>query len=90
MVSIQPCRLADPTDCQALVDLAVNTYGRVDVLFDLAAFSYFNWLEEIAGDEWDSARRDEVDLVFFLTRAAWPHLKASHGVVVNMEDASSR
>jgi NAD(P)-dependent dehydrogenase (short-subunit alcohol dehydrogenase family) len=23
------------------------------------------------------------DLVFFLTRAAWPHLKASHGVVVN-------
>jgi NAD(P)-dependent dehydrogenase (short-subunit alcohol dehydrogenase family) len=23
-------------------------------------------------------------LVFYLTRAAWPHLKASHGVVVNM------
>jgi NAD(P)-dependent dehydrogenase (short-subunit alcohol dehydrogenase family) len=84
MVSIQPCRLADPTDCQALVDLALNTYGRVDVLFNLAAFSYFNWLEDITGDEWDSARRDEVDLVFFLTRAAWPHLKVSHGVVVNM------
>ena len=29
-------------------------------------------------------RRDEVDLVFYLTRAAWPHLGASHGVVVNM------
>jgi NAD(P)-dependent dehydrogenase (short-subunit alcohol dehydrogenase family) len=28
-------------------------------------------------------RRDEVDLVFYLTRAAWPHLKASRGVVVN-------
>jgi NAD(P)-dependent dehydrogenase (short-subunit alcohol dehydrogenase family) len=24
-----------------------------------------------------------VDPVFYLTRAAWPHLKASHGVVVN-------
>jgi NAD(P)-dependent dehydrogenase (short-subunit alcohol dehydrogenase family) len=24
-----------------------------------------------------------VNLVFYLTRAAWPHLKASHGVVVN-------
>jgi NAD(P)-dependent dehydrogenase (short-subunit alcohol dehydrogenase family) len=24
-----------------------------------------------------------VDLVFYLTRAAWPHLKASHGVGVN-------
>jgi NAD(P)-dependent dehydrogenase (short-subunit alcohol dehydrogenase family) len=27
---------------------------------------------------------DEVDLVFYLTRAAWPQLKASRGVVVNM------
>jgi NAD(P)-dependent dehydrogenase (short-subunit alcohol dehydrogenase family) len=38
----------------------------------------------ISDDEWDAARRDEVDLVFYLTRAAWPHLKASHGVVLNM------
>ena len=28
----------------------------------------------------DRDRREEVDLVFFLTRAAWPHLKTSHGV----------
>jgi NAD(P)-dependent dehydrogenase (short-subunit alcohol dehydrogenase family) len=26
---------------------------------------------------------NELDLVFYLTRTAWPHLKASHGVVVN-------
>ena len=23
----------------------------------------------------EAARRDEVDLIFYLTRAAWPHLK---------------
>ncbi len=84
MVSMQPCRLSEPADCRALVELAVSTFGRVDVLFNLAAMSYFNWLEEITDDEWDHARRDEVDLVFYLTRAAWPHLKASRGVVVNM------
>jgi len=28
--------------------------------------------------------RDEVDLVLYLPRAAWPHLKVSHGVIVNM------
>jgi len=33
-------------------------------------------------------RREEVDLVFFLTRAAWPHLKASHGVIVNTASLS--
>ncbi len=84
MVSMQPCHLTGPADCQALVELALRTFGRVDVLFNLAAMSYFNWLEDISDEEWDRARRDEVDLVFYLTRAAWPHLRASRGVVVSM------
>ena len=84
MVSMQPCRLDDPSDCEALIELALGTYRRVDVLFNLAASSYFNWLEDVTDEEWDRARWGEVDLVFYLTRAAWPHLKASRGVVVNM------
>jgi len=83
MVSMQPCRLTKPADCQALVDFAVSTFGRIDVLFNNAAMAYFNWIEDISDDEWDRDRREEVDLVFYLTRAAWPHLKTSHGVVVN-------
>src|SRR3977135_290802 len=70
MVSMQPCRLTHPADCQALIELAFGTYGRVDVLFNLAAMQYFNWLEDITDEEWDRGRRDEVDLVFYLTRAA--------------------
>jgi NAD(P)-dependent dehydrogenase (short-subunit alcohol dehydrogenase family) len=84
MVSMQPCHLTDPADCQALVELALSTFDRVDVLFNLAAISYFNRFEDITDDEWDRARRGEVDLVFYLTRAAWPHLKVRGGVVVNM------
>jgi NAD(P)-dependent dehydrogenase (short-subunit alcohol dehydrogenase family) len=84
MASMHPCHLTDPAECRALVELALSRYGRVDVLVNIAATAYFNWLEDITEDEWDRARRDEVDLVFYLTRAAWPHLKASGGVVVNM------
>src|ERR1700686_4258307 len=83
MSSLQPCHLTQPSECQALVDFAVREYGRVDVLFNNAAMAYFNWLEDISDDEWNRDLREEVDLVFFLTRAAWPQLKASHGVVVN-------
>ena len=83
MVSLQPCQLSKPADCQALVDLAVRSFGRIDVLFNNAAMAHFNWLEDITDEEWDQNRRDEVDLVFYLTRAAWPNLKASRGVVVN-------
>jgi NAD(P)-dependent dehydrogenase (short-subunit alcohol dehydrogenase family) len=83
MVSMHPCDLTKPADCQALVELAIATHGRLDVLFNNAAMAYFNWLEDITDEEWDRSRREEVDLVFYLTRAAWPLLKASHGVVVN-------
>ena len=70
MVSMQPCDLTGPADCASLVDLAVGTFGRIDVLFNLAGASSFNWLEDITDEEWDRARRGEVDLFFYLTRAA--------------------
>lgn len=84
MVSLQPCRLDDPAECARLVEFTIKEYGRIDVLFNLAAKTHFAWLEEVTDKEWNAARHDEVDLVFYLTRAAWPHLKASRGVVVNM------
>jgi NAD(P)-dependent dehydrogenase (short-subunit alcohol dehydrogenase family) len=84
MVSLQPCRLDDPADCARLIELAVSEFGRIDVLFNLAARSHFHRLEDFTDEEWAAAQRDEFDLVFYLTRAAWPHLKNSQGVVLNM------
>jgi NAD(P)-dependent dehydrogenase (short-subunit alcohol dehydrogenase family) len=84
MASLQPCHLSDPSGCAQLVELALREFGRVDVLFNLAARSHFSRLEDFTDEEWAAARQDEVDLVFYLTRAAWPHLQASRGVVVNM------
>ena len=84
MVSLQPCRLSDSAECARLVEFATNWFGRIDVLYNLAGRAYFDPLENVTDADWDSARRDEVDLVFYLTRAAWPWLKASRGVVLNM------
>lgn len=68
IVSKHPCDLTRPSDCKALVDFAVSTFSRIDVLFNNAAMAYFNWLEDISDEEWDRNRREEVDLVFFLIR----------------------
>jgi NAD(P)-dependent dehydrogenase (short-subunit alcohol dehydrogenase family) len=84
MVSVQPCLLDDPDECAKLIDLAVCQFGKIDVLFNLAGRSHFGRLENVTDEDWDAARRDEVDLIFYLTRAAWPHLKGSGGAVVNM------
>jgi NAD(P)-dependent dehydrogenase (short-subunit alcohol dehydrogenase family) len=51
MVSLQPCHLGDPAECAKLVDLAVTEFGRIDVLYNLAARSHFSPLETFT-DEW--------------------------------------
>jgi NAD(P)-dependent dehydrogenase (short-subunit alcohol dehydrogenase family) len=84
MVSLEPCALSNPADCARLVELAVDRFGRIDVLFNLAGRSHFGHVEEVTDDDWEAAHRDEVDVIFYPTRAAWPHLIASSGVVVNM------
>ena len=52
MLSMQPCDLTQPGDCKALVDFAVRTFGRVEVLFNNTALAHFNWLEDISDEEW--------------------------------------
>jgi len=84
MVSLQPCILSDPAECKRFVDFAVGEFGRIDVLFNLAGRSHFGLIENVSDEDWDAARREEVDLIFYVTRAAWPHLISSRGVVVNM------
>ena len=63
--------------------MTTSAVVRIDVLFNNAAKAHFNWIEDVTEDEWRPNMRDEVDLVFFLTKAAWPHLKASGGTIVN-------
>jgi NAD(P)-dependent dehydrogenase (short-subunit alcohol dehydrogenase family) len=83
MISLHPANLTTMEDCHKLVELAIREYGGIDILFNNAAMAHFNWIEDITEDEWRLNTREEVDLVFFLTKTAWPHLKKSHGTIVN-------
>ena len=84
MVSLHPCQINTPSECARLVDFAISEFGRIDVLFNLAAKSHFSPIETFTDEDWAAARQDEVDLVFYLTRAAWSHLKTTNGVILNM------
>jgi NAD(P)-dependent dehydrogenase (short-subunit alcohol dehydrogenase family) len=83
MTSLHPVDLGVIAACQELVEFGIREHGRIDLLFNNAAKAHFNWIEDITEDEWRLNIRDEVDLVFFLTKAAWPQLKASGGTIVN-------
>ena len=53
MVSLQPCQLGHPAECARLVELAVSEFGRIDVLYNLAAREHFHRLEGFTDEEWD-------------------------------------
>jgi NAD(P)-dependent dehydrogenase (short-subunit alcohol dehydrogenase family) len=69
--------------CHQLVDQAVRTFGRIDVLVNNAAFQRTHEkLEEIPEDEFDTTFRTNVYATFFLTQAALPKMNPG-GVVLN-------
>jgi NAD(P)-dependent dehydrogenase (short-subunit alcohol dehydrogenase family) len=88
MASLHPCDLTDKSACGALVQLALDCYGRIDVLYNNAAMAYFGWIEELSDELWGKTLNEEVNLVWLLTKAAWPHLKETSGAIVNTASVS--
>ena len=71
--------LGDADAARGWVDAAVATYDGIDVLYNNASTQRFGALDELTVDEWDFTMRNELDLVYYTVRAAWPHLKATGG-----------
>ncbi|WP_243060650.1 SDR family NAD(P)-dependent oxidoreductase [Nocardioides sp. SR21] len=70
--------LGDAAAARDWVDAAVATYGGIDVLYNNASTQRFAPIEDLAVEDWDFTIRNELDLVFYTVKAAWPHLK-DHG-----------
>lgn len=71
--------LGDAGQARAWVDDGVTTYGGIDVLFNNASAQRFGALDELSLADWDFTMRNELSLVYYAVRAAWPHLKAQGG-----------
>ncbi len=77
--------LGDAEAARAWVDAAVATYDGIDVLYNNASTQRFGAIDELTVEEWDFTMRNELDLVYYTVRAAWPHLKAhGGGSIVNV------
>ena len=77
--------LADPVATKAWVDMAAERMGGIDVVINNASKPEFAFFGEMTFDQWKKSLENELDLVFTVTNAAWPHLiKAGGGSVVNV------
>jgi NAD(P)-dependent dehydrogenase (short-subunit alcohol dehydrogenase family) len=68
--------LAEPDQAKAWIDLAVDTYGHIDVLYNNASLPRFAPFGEMSVEDFRFTVRNEVDLLWYTSHAAWPHLAA--------------
>ena len=70
--------------CNAAVAQAIASFGKLDVLCNVAGTLLTKHFEDISDDEWQRQMAINVTGIFSLCRAAMPHLLASKGNVVNV------
>lgn len=85
MTSEQPIDFGDPDAVTSWVDNAARDHGGIDILYNNASAPQFVPLTEMTNEQWASNVRNELDVVFFACRAAWPHLaRREQSVIVNI------
>ena len=84
IVTMQPIDLGDPETARRWVEDAAALNGRIDVLYNNASAARFLPIESFTVEAWQFTVRNELDLVFYATRFAWPHLQKRGGVIINV------
>src|SRR5271167_2341104 len=83
MVSMTPVDLGDPAQAEKWVEDAAKLHGRIDILYNNASTCKFVPIESFSIEDWQFGIRNELDLVFYVTRFAWAHLAKQGGVIIN-------
>ncbi len=81
--------LGDTASCAALVATAVETYGQLDVLCNIAGVCRFDLASGITPEVWDRIHAINLRGPFFTIQAALPYLHESAGTIVNCASASA-
>ena len=77
-----PGDIADPAQCRDIVARTVDAFGTLDVLVNNAAHqSYFESLEEIPDEEWETTMAVNISAMFYITKAAVPHMKPGSSII---------
>ncbi len=68
--------------CREIIATAVRELGGVDILVNNAAHQRtFEKIEDIPEEEWDTTFRVNIHAMFYLTKAALPHLRPGASII---------
>jgi len=73
-----------------LIHQAQQCWGRLDVLVNNASSFYPTPIGSITMDDWNNLVNSNMKAPLFLSQAAAPHLKKTHGCIINMVDVHAQ
>ena len=77
--------VSDPDQVSALVTAAAGQFGKIDILVNDAAIVPFVPWEDLEFAEWRRVMSVNIDGVFLMCKAVYPHMKAAgYGRIVNI------
>ncbi len=84
MVSMAPVDISTEAGANGWVKDAVAAFGGVDILYNNASWARIGPFQTATAEDWHFTVRNELDIVWFVTVAAWPHLIArGGGAIIN-------
>ena len=81
--------VTERAQCFAAVQAAVDAFGKLDVLANVAGILRFSHSHEMSEKEWNLVHAVNLSGPFFLCQAAIPHLIESGGNIVNIASTAS-
>lgn len=82
--------LNDPEVSSAAIAAATAAFGRLDILVNCAGDTKRGDFLKLSEEDWLGGFALKFHGAVRMTRAAWPHLCQTHGVVINIVGVSSR
>lgn len=76
--------LGDPEQAEAWIEQAAADFGDIDILYNNASAARFGAVADYSIEDWQFTMRNELDLVFYVTHYAWPHMQRRGGVIINI------
>jgi NAD(P)-dependent dehydrogenase (short-subunit alcohol dehydrogenase family) len=81
-VVLMPGNIQDPAHCRAIIQRAVDELGGIDILVNNAAHqATFSDIGDISDEEWEITFRTNIHAMFYLTKAAVPHMRPGSAIV---------
>ncbi len=74
--------ISEEAHCKKIIDKAVEEFGQIDILVNNAAFQMSrDSLQDIPSEEWDYTFKTNIYAMFWLCKAAEPHMKPGSTIV---------